>query len=118
MAEGTSVRDLVLKMIGLLNEREILEVEIDGETQSLEKLLKELQAAEGLIRKPIKAFVIKKGFSSRPKGRKKQKKVQKPQGAPPIVHGLQDGVKKPNGKCFHYKQLGHWKSQCAIYLTK
>ena len=33
MAEGTLVRDHVLKMIGYLNELEILGAEIDGETQ-------------------------------------------------------------------------------------
>ncbi|XP_057981282.1 uncharacterized protein LOC131166725 [Malania oleifera] len=91
MAEGTPVRDNVLKMIGLLNELEILGAEIDGETQvnivlqslpdickqfflnynmnklsySLEELLKELQAAKGLIRKPTIAFVTEKGSSFR-----------------------------------------------------
>ena len=33
MAEGTSVRDHVLKMIAYLNELEILGAEIDGESQ-------------------------------------------------------------------------------------
>ncbi|XP_057948177.1 uncharacterized protein LOC131143825 [Malania oleifera] len=42
---------------------------------SLEKLLKELQAVEGLIRKPTNALVIEKGSSSSTKGQKKQKKV-------------------------------------------
>lgn len=32
MAEGTSVRDHCLKMIACLNEREVLGVEIDGES--------------------------------------------------------------------------------------
>ena len=32
MAEGTPVRDHVLKMIGHLNKLEILEAEIDGES--------------------------------------------------------------------------------------
>ncbi|XP_057981340.1 uncharacterized protein LOC131166786 [Malania oleifera] len=93
-AEGTPVRDHGLKMIGLLNELEILRAEIDGETQvdivlqslldsfkqfclnynmnklsySLIELLKELQVAEGLIRKPTFALVTEKSFSSRPKG--------------------------------------------------
>ncbi|XP_057953940.1 uncharacterized protein LOC131148231 [Malania oleifera] len=113
MAEGTPVWDYVLKMIGLLNELKILEAEIHGKTQvdiilqslpdsfkqfflnynmnklsySLVELLKEFQVAEGIIRKPTIAFVTDKGSYSRPKGRKKQKKVQKPQGAPPIVRG-------------------------------
>ncbi|XP_057948193.1 uncharacterized protein LOC131143841 [Malania oleifera] len=41
MEEGTPVRDHVLKMIGLLNELEILEVEIDGKAQA--KRLKEVE---------------------------------------------------------------------------
>ncbi|XP_057981216.1 uncharacterized protein LOC131166655 [Malania oleifera] len=63
MAEGTLLRDHVLKIIGLINELEILGAEIDGETQNMNKLsyslvelLKELQAAEGLIRKPTIAL--------------------------------------------------------------
>lgn len=97
MAEGTPVRDHVLKMISLLNELEILGAEIDGETQvdiilqslpdsfkqfclnynmnkfkyTLAELLKELQAAEGLNRKSGSALVIEKGSGSKPKGKKK-----------------------------------------------
>ena len=33
MAEGTPIRDHVLKMVSLLNELKILGAEIDGETQ-------------------------------------------------------------------------------------
>ncbi|XP_057972698.1 uncharacterized protein LOC131160835 [Malania oleifera] len=94
MAEGTLVRDYVLKMIGLLNELEILGAEIDGESQvdiilqslpdsfkqfflncnmnklsySLEELLKELQATEDVIKKPNIAFVTEKDSSLRQKG--------------------------------------------------
>ncbi|XP_057965527.1 uncharacterized protein LOC131156097 [Malania oleifera] len=100
MIEGTPIRDHVLKMIGFLNELEILGAEIKGKTQvdivlqslsdsfkqfflnynmnklsySLAKLLKELQTTEGLIRKPTIALVTENGSFSRPKGRKKQKK--------------------------------------------
>ena len=75
MAEGTPVRDHVLKMIAYLNKLEILGAEIDDESQvdivimslpesfknfrlnysmskgsySLAELLKELQAAEGIL---------------------------------------------------------------------
>jgi len=24
----------------------------------------------------------------------------------------------PKGMCFHYKQSGHWKKQCPVYLSK
>ncbi|XP_057962239.1 uncharacterized protein LOC131153797 [Malania oleifera] len=94
MAEWTPARDHVLKIVGLLNELEILRAEINGETEvdivlqplpdsftqfflnydmnklsySLAELLKDLQVAEALIRKPTIALVTEKGSSSRPKG--------------------------------------------------
>ena len=101
MAETTLVRDHVLKMIGLLNELEILGDEIDGESQvdiilqslpysykqfclnynmnkpqwSLAQFLKELVSAKGLIKKPSKVLVTERGSSSKPKGNKRKKKV-------------------------------------------
>ena len=103
MVETTLVRDHVLKMIGLLNELEILGAEIDGESHvdiilqslpdsykqfflnynmnkpqwTLAQLLKELVSAEGLIKKPSTLLVTEKGSSSKLKGNKKKKKVQK-----------------------------------------
>lgn len=99
MAEGTPVRDHVLKMIGLLNELEILEAQIDGETQvdimlnslakrfkhfclnynmhkmsySLTELLKELVSADGLEEnnKSEVVLVTEKGSTSKSKGKKK-----------------------------------------------
>ena len=97
MAEGTPVRDHVLKMMGHLNELQILGAEIDGETQidiilqsltdsfenfrlnynmnklnfSLAELHKELQAVEGLFKKPPSVHVAEKGSASKPKGKKK-----------------------------------------------
>ena len=44
---------------------------------SLVELLKEFQAVEGLMKKPIVALVTEKGYISKLKGKKKQKKVQK-----------------------------------------
>ena len=90
-------------MISLLNELEILGAEIDAEMQvdivlqsllesfkqfylnyninkfsyTLVELLKELQTAESLNRKSGRDLVIEKGFASKLKGKKKQKKVQK-----------------------------------------
>ena len=101
MVEGSSIRDHVLKMMSLLNELEILGAEIDEKTQvdiilqslpdsfkqfclnynmnkfsySMTELLKELQATKGLIKKPTVALVIEKGSTSKPKNKKKQKKV-------------------------------------------
>ena len=88
MAETTLVRDHVLKMIGLLNELEILGAKIDRESQvdiilqslldsykqfclnynmkkpqwTLAQLLKEPVSAEGLIKKPSIVLVTNKRF--------------------------------------------------------
>ena len=131
MAEGTPVRDHVLKMIAHLNELEILGAEIDGKTQvdivlmslpesfktfrlnytmgkrlySLAELLKELQAAEGIISQKRSVQVMKKGSSSASaKKGKKKKKVPK-QKAQPKKPNVSDG--KPKGKCFTCGQKGH-----------
>ena len=97
MAEGTPIRDHVLKMIAHLNELEILRAEIDGKSQvnfvlmslpesfknfclnysmskgsySLQELLKELQAAEGIIGHAKSVQVAEKGSSSFAKRNKK-----------------------------------------------
>ena len=103
MAEGTPVRDHVLKMISHLNELEILGAEIDGESQvdivlmslpesyknfrlnysmskgsySLAELLKKLQTAEGILGHAKSAQVAEKGSSSSAKKNKKKKKAPK-----------------------------------------
>ncbi|XP_063946437.1 uncharacterized protein LOC135151614, partial [Daucus carota subsp. sativus] len=128
MAEGTPVRDHVLKMMSHLNEIEILGAELDGETQidiilmslpksfeqfrlnynmnkrqySLAELLTELQAAEGLFRQSVQVNVAEKGSSSKPKGNKKKKKAQTQKAVKAV--GVQGGVKKPKGKCYRCKQ--------------
>ncbi|GFZ06785.1 hypothetical protein Acr_18g0009550 [Actinidia rufa] len=61
---------------------------------SMAELLKKLQAAEGLIKKPIVALVTEKCSTSKPKGKKKQKKVQKQKATPQAPHGSQGGVKR------------------------
>ncbi|KAL8133453.1 hypothetical protein AgCh_008783 [Apium graveolens] len=138
MAEGTPVRDHVLKMMSRLNEIEILGAELDGETQidiilmslsksfeqfrlnynmnkrqySLAELLTELQAAEGLFRQSVQVNVAEKGSSSKPKGIKKKKKAQTQKAVKAV--GVQGGMKKPKGKCFRCKQSGHWKQDCPL----
>ncbi|KAH0723491.1 hypothetical protein KY285_006037 [Solanum tuberosum] len=133
MVEGTPVRDHVLKMIGLLNELEVLGAEIDNDSQvemilqslpnsfqqfclnynmnkmslSLAQLLNELQAAETLVKKaPSMALSVEKGSTSKPQGGQKKKKAHKAKAfAPPI-----GGVKMSKDKCFHCKMPCHWKS--------
>ena len=138
MAEGTPVRDHVLKMMSHLNEIEILGAELDGETQidivlmslpksfeqfcsnykmnkrqySLAELLTELQAAEGLFRQSVQVNVAEKGSSSKPKGNKKKKKAQTQKAVKAV--GVQGGVKKSKGKCYRCKQSGHWKKDCPL----
>ncbi|XP_074556259.1 uncharacterized protein LOC141812117 [Curcuma longa] len=104
MAEGTPVRDHVLKMIGHLNEIEILGGQMDADTQidiilqslpksfeqfrlnynmnkldyTLAELLTELVSAEGLLRQNSQIHIAEKVSASKPKGRKKRKKPSGP----------------------------------------
>ena len=82
---------------------------------SMAELLKELQVAKGLIKKPVIAHIAEKSSTSKLKGKNKQKKVQKQKIAPQAPHVAQVGVKKYKGKCFISKQLGHWKLQCVRF---
>ena len=73
---------------------------------TLAQFLKELISAEDLIKKPSIVLVTERGSSSKPKGNKKKKKVHKQVHVPQAAPGPQGGVKKPKGKCFHYKHSG------------
>ncbi|XP_074575214.1 uncharacterized protein LOC141831706 [Curcuma longa] len=99
MAEGTPVRDHVLKMIGHLNEIEILGGEMDADTQcdiilqslpksfeqfrlnynmnkldlTLAGLLTELVSAEGLFQQNPQIHIAEKVSASKPKGGKKKR---------------------------------------------
>ncbi|XP_070055303.1 uncharacterized protein [Nicotiana tomentosiformis] len=120
IAEGSSIRDHVLKMMGLLNELEfsIILLELYNMNKmdlSLAKLLNELQAAESILKQqaPVVELNVEKASISKLKGGKKNKKSQKvfaPRGAA--------GVKKLKGKCYHCKQPEHHKKQCPAYLAK
>ena len=132
MAEGTPVQDHVLKMISYLNELEVLGAEIDRETQvdivlmslpesfktfrlnyymskrtcSLAKLLKELQAAEGIFGQKRQVQVMEKDSSSASAKKGKKKKKAPKQAAPPKKKPkVGDG--KSKGKCFTYGQRGY-----------
>nr|XP_009769131.1 PREDICTED: uncharacterized protein LOC104220030 [Nicotiana sylvestris] len=133
MAEGSSVRDHVLKMMSLLNEREVLGAVIDKKYQvemvlqtlpysfqqfrlnynmnkmdlSLAKLLNELQATESIVKQqaPIVALNVEKASVSKSKGSKKKNKAQKV-----LAPGGATGVKNPKGECYHSKQPGIRKS--------
>ena len=124
MAEGTPVRNHVLKMIVHLNELDILEAEIDGESQvdimlmslpesfkkfrlnysmnkgsySLAELLKELQAAEGILGHAKSVQVVERGSSSSAKKSKKKKKAPKPSAGSKQKSKISDG--KLKSKCF------------------
>nr|XP_009620696.1 uncharacterized protein LOC104112466 [Nicotiana tomentosiformis] len=103
MDEGSSVKDHVLKIMGLLNELEVLGAVIDTESQvdmvlqtlpdsfqqfrlnynmnkmdlSLAKLLNEMQAAESIIKQQalVVALNVEKASVSKSKGGKKKKKA-------------------------------------------
>ena len=125
------MQDHVLKMISHLNELEVLGAEIDGETQvdivlmslpesfktfclnycmskrncSLAKLLKELQAAEGILGHKRQVQVMEKGSSSA--FAKKGKKKKAPKQAAPPKKKPKVGEGKSEGKCFTCGQKGH-----------
>ena len=120
-------------MIAHLNELEILEAEIDGESQvdivlmslpesfknfclnysmskesySLAELLKELQAAEGIIGYAKSVQVAEKSSSFFTKRNKKKKKAPKPGAGSKQKSKTSEGELK--SKCFTCGQRGHWK---------
>ena len=127
-------------MISYLNELEILRAEIDGKTQvdfvlmslpesfnsfcltynmskshySLAELLKELQAAEGIISHKRSLHVMEKGSSSTVKKGKGKKKVPKWDAKPKQQQQKPKvGDGKPKGKCYTCGQKGHYKANLS-----
>ncbi|XP_077232420.1 uncharacterized protein LOC143869744 [Tasmannia lanceolata] len=108
MVEGTSVRDHILKMMGYLNELEVLGAMLDGESQvdmvlaslplsftdfvmnyhmnklsmTLTELLNHLQSTEDLQKNNKKSsFLVKANVVSTPKPKGKEKRKGKGQGS-------------------------------------
>ena len=147
MKTGTSVRNHMLEVIGLLNEIEIMGGEIDGETQvdmiletlpdsfdsfklnysmnklkySLSELMKELQAAETLFNKG-KNKVGEANLSVK-KGSsskfKKSAKASTSKPAPTPHAEPKEGAKRDQSedRCHHCNQVGHWRRNCPKYHT-
>lgn len=143
MPEGASVRDHVLKMMEYQNEIEVIGGFIDGESKidmilhslpksfenfrlnvimgkkiyTVNELLAELVAAEGLIGRGPHAHLSVQAKASSSKGVNKKKKAVKKRdegnsGSKKLAPS--GGVKKPKGKCFRCKNSGHWKSDCPL----
>ncbi|GHB33619.1 hypothetical protein GCM10010392_69100 [Streptomyces clavifer] len=106
MAVGTPVRDHMLKMMDCFNEAEILGAEIDAQSQTdmiletlpdsfnqfklnfnmskmdmtLSELMKELQAAEAIMKPKAQAHFFQSSSKLNPKGKKFKKKQTKGKG--------------------------------------
>ncbi|KAF5176134.1 hypothetical protein FRX31_034279 [Thalictrum thalictroides] len=146
MAEGTPVREHILKMIDYINELEILGAVIDANSQvdavlqslpesfnqfklnynmnnmqlSLSELMNSLQQAEDLVKKQPSVMISENVNEHKPKGKGKFNKGKKFS-----IGGPRGGIKKPtkagkaNGKgnCFHCGKPNHWKRNCRVYLA-
>ncbi|GFY95444.1 hypothetical protein Acr_10g0008290 [Actinidia rufa] len=146
MAKGTLDREHALKMIGFLNELEILGAEIDADSQidiilqsspdsfnqfrlnylmnknhyTLSELMNELQAVEGIIKSKKHVLMVSAwdSFKIKPKGKKVMKKNK--------AKHVNKGEAKPRGvqirdvlkgKYFHCVKDDHWKRNCPAFIA-
>ncbi|XP_038711779.1 uncharacterized protein LOC120005974 [Tripterygium wilfordii] len=93
-----------------------LNYNVNKRLYTLPELLNELKGAEKLQPRQAKVNPNEKGSSTIPKGKKKKKTQKKNKSVD--SKGIQGGVKKPKGKCFHCGQKGHRKKQCQTWLSK
>ena len=84
--DGKTQVDIILQSLLDSFKRFYLNYNMNKFSNSIAELLKELQAAERLIKKPTIALVIEKCSTSKPKGKKKQKKIQNQKAAPQAHH--------------------------------
>ncbi|XP_077221687.1 uncharacterized protein LOC143855451 [Tasmannia lanceolata] len=146
MVEGTPARDHMLKMMGYLNELEVLGVMLDGGSQvdmvlaslppsfndfvmnyhmnklsmKLIELLNHLQSTEDLLKKNKKfSFLVEANVVStpKPKGKGKGQRSKKNIFKVKKNKTFKSKSTKSNDACFHFGKVGHWKHNCRDYLA-
>ena len=88
-----------------------LNYSMSKEIYSLAELLKELQAAEGILGHAKSVQVAEKGSSSS-SAKKNKKKKKAPKSGVGSKQKSKIGDDKLKSKCFTYGQRGHWKKDC------